>query len=313
MAAAGNGDPFDCVVVGGGPAGLTAALYLRRFHRRIVLLDAGSSRACHIDRTHNYPGFPQGISGDSLLARMREQLTHAGGELMAGHVHCVAQRGDQPGFVAQTDIGTLLARTVLLATGVVDNEPRFDGVEALRQYGLLRQCPVCDGHEFSNRRLAVIGCGSHGAREALFLRHFSKEICLLDGGGAALADAPLGEALRRAGIRRLGAHPCWARVTGAPPQRDAKVELGFDDGSSERFEAVYVALGARPRADLAEPLGVLRDARDNIVVDAHCRTSVEGLFAAGDVVSALDQLAVAVGHGAVAATAIHNLLQGGGR
>ena len=308
-------DPCDCLVVGGGPAGLMAALYLRRYHRGVLLVDAGHSRAMYIDRSHNYPGFPEGIAGDELLTRMRQQLIAVGGRVHPGEVTALElatlapqlQTDDRLGataFAAHIGGRRVTARSVMIASGVVDGVPDLPGIDELRQSGMLRQCPICDGHEHRNQRIVVIGDGAHAAREAAFIANYSAEVswCALrdEGSGAEVATPSCVRRLPRA--KRVGVN------TRMRPGAGAAVMLQTVDGAHHRFDVVYAALGVQPRSQIARSLGAQLDARNNIIVDAHCESSVPGLFAAGDVVSALDQLAVAVGHGAIAATAIHNRL-----
>jgi thioredoxin reductase (NADPH) len=292
----------DCLVVGAGPAGLTAAMYLRRFHRRVRVVDEGDSRALRIPVSHNAPGFPYGIRGIDLLDRLGAQLAHARGAVTRGSVTELSKRDG--GFVAMCGGASVRCATVLLATGVRDHEPDLPGVDAVRRAGLLRQCPVCDGYEHSGQRIAVIGRGEHGVREALFIRDFSDRVCYV---------ALHGEDIDAEGSRRLAMHGVRCvvgGVRGIGRDTHAGVHLTMEAGGDEHFDVVYAALGCRPRADLAAGLGAKLDARGNVVVDGHCETTVPGLYAAGDVVSALDQLAVAVGHAAIAATAIHNRLRG---
>jgi thioredoxin reductase (NADPH) len=294
--------PFDCLVIGAGPAGMTAGLYLRRFWRNVRIVHDGSSRAARIPRSHNYPGFPDGIPGTELLARLARQLEEVGGMLHAGEVTVLAR--DHDVFSARIGDDMVRERTVLLATGQLDCVPAVEGLDAVHALGLLRQCPICDGYEFTRRNIGVIGRGAHGMRESLFLANYSPHVCLLDeqpdATGAALAAE-----LREHGVQRVQAHVRAAAITSA-----GKVELVLDDGRRPVFDVVYCALGARPRSALARQVAAREDALGALVVDRHCETSVPGLYAAGDIVSALDQIAVAVGHAAIAATAIHNRLRG---
>ncbi len=308
-------NPCDCLIVGGGPAGLVAALYLRRYHRGVLLVDAGHSRAAYIDRSHNYPGFPEGIAGGELLARMRAQLVAVGGRVHHGEATALEQvplpphlqTGDRLGstaFAAQIGGRRVTARSVLIASGVVDGVPDLPGIDELRQSGLLRQCPICDGHEHRDQRILVIGDGSHAAREAAFIANYSAHVswCPLgepDAGEGVETPACVSRLPR---VKRVGVN------TRMRPGAGAAVMLQTVDGARHGFDVVYAALGVQPRSQMARSLGAQLDARNNVVVDAHCETSVPGLFAAGDVVSALDQLSVAVGQGAIAATAIHNRL-----
>ena len=168
---------FDCLIVGGGPAGLTAAIYLARFRRRAVVFDTGASRARWIPCSHNLPGFPEGLGGQDLLDRLTSQAGGYGVELRKARVEQIERDGKD--FVAHSGDERLRARTVLLATGLVETVPPVPGMaEAIRR-GLVRVCPVCDGYEAGDRRIGVLGDGDHAAREALFLRTYSVEMTLV--------------------------------------------------------------------------------------------------------------------------------------
>ncbi|WP_205665198.1 NAD(P)/FAD-dependent oxidoreductase [Caldimonas tepidiphila] len=293
---------LDCLVIGGGPAGLTAALYLRRFHRHVLVCDAGHSRAAWIPRTHNYPGFPDGIVGTELLARLREQVTQHGGEVRPVTVTGL-QRLEGGGFEADLDGRPQRTRTVLLATGVVDRAPPVPGSEALRQQGLMRQCPICDGYEYTDRRVGVIGGGAHGAREALFISNFTSDLTLVIHSDPDEVDEALHAELAARGVRIL---PGPVLELCALP--GSRVLMRRDGGSEESYDVVYSALGTRVRSNLALGLGAAADDQGCLQVDDHLQTQIEGLYAAGDVVASLSQLAVATGQAAIAATAIHNRL-----
>jgi thioredoxin reductase (NADPH) len=293
---------LDCLIVGAGPGGLTAGLYLRRFHRRVLVVDGGDARAARIPRSHNVPGFPQGIPGPELLQRIRTQYEQVGGETTAGRVNRL-QRGEDGGFLVHLADRTLAARNVLLATGALDHEPQAPGIEELRRLGLLRQCPICDGFEFTGKRIGVIGHGAHGARECLFIRHFSEHLCFIALGGDEQVQPALEQALHEAGVVCVG-----RGLKEAAPHPEGGVQLRTDDGQLHRFDVVYAALGCHPRAELATALGARVDSGGNLVIDSHGRTGIEGLYAAGDVTGGLDQIVVATGQAAIAATAIHNSL-----
>lgn len=287
----------DCLVVGGGPAGLTAALYLRRFQRRVTLVDEGESRALCIERAHNLPGFPDGLSGRELLERLRRQLEAVGGVVIRARVSTIVPHA-AGGFDAHWRGARVLARTVLLATGVVDAVPLLPGAAAARRSGRLRQCPICDGHEHRGQRIVVIGpdvAHPHAQREAAFLAHFSDQVHLAGLQPPAPGSAPAPVPVLPAPLARLRRHG------------DA-LELVLADGSLHLADVLYAALGTAPRATLGLRLGARRDALGNLVVDARGATSVSGLYAAGDVVSGLDQLVVAEAQGAIAATAILSCL-----
>ena len=292
----------DCVIVGAGPAGLTAAIYLARFHLSIRLFDSGTSRAALIPCTHNHAGFPEGISGTELLARMLAQAERYGARRELARVTKIARRDE--GFVVHTDGNQYPSRTVLLATGVINNRPSgMDDVlhaEALSK-GLLRYCPICDAYEVTDRRVAVIGTGEHGTAEALFLRGYTADLSLISPEAGHELDSACEAELDKAGIARING-PC-----GGYAIEDDRLELDTAEGRLG-FDSVYPALGSRVRSDLAAEVGAMLSENHCVVVDSHQRTNMPGLFAAGDVVKGLDQISHAMGEGGVAATTIRNYL-----
>ncbi|WP_291123452.1 NAD(P)/FAD-dependent oxidoreductase [Hydrogenophaga sp.] len=299
-----SSDILDCVVVGGGPAGLTAALYLRRFHRRVRVIDAGAGRARKISRSHNVAGFPDGVAGAQLLDLMQRHLRQAGGDVIADTVAHI-ERSANGLFVIDLTGGPanerLLARNILLCTGVKDRLPPLPGADMVQAADLLRYCPVCDGYEHTGQRIGVIGNSSHGVREAAFLLEaFSSDVWFVEVEGS---NEDLEPVLRRAGVRRLAG---LARHLGVDHDQHALVTT--EDGAVHRFDVLYAGLGVDPRTQLAASLGAALSASGSIVTDAHGRTNIDNLYAAGDVANALDQIGVAVGHAAIAATAIHNSL-----
>ena len=292
----------DCIIVGAGPAGLTAAIYLARFHLSIRLFDCGTSRAALIPCTHNHAGFPDGIAGPELLARMLEQAERFGAERELARVTRILREDD--GFTVSAEGRAYRARTVLLATGVINTRPAgIDDAlhtQALAE-GLLRYCPICDGYEVTDRRLAVIGTGEHGTAEAVFLRGYTSDLTLISPEAAHELDPQCEAELDRAGIARVDG-PC-----GEYAIEDGRLALDTAGGRLA-FDSVYPALGSRVRSDLAAEAGAMTSEDDCIVVDSHQRTNLPGLFAAGDVVKGLDQISHAMGEGGVAATAIRNYL-----
>ncbi|MDE3747852.1 NAD(P)/FAD-dependent oxidoreductase [Methylobacterium radiotolerans] len=295
---------LDCLVIGGGPAGLTAAIYLARFRRRFQVVDAGASRAALIPTSHNHAGFPEGIHGKALLSRMTEQARKYGAHIVHGRVTDLERRADGV-FVARVGPDRIAAHTVLLATGVVDREPDLPDVPDAIQRGLVRHCGICDGYEVLGKRVAVIGHGSSGLHEALFLRTYTADITLLSLGCPLTLSRDERRAAAEAGIAVV--EEAVERVV---VEGDQVRALAMRDGECRSFDALYSALGSDARSMLVHDLGTRLDDKGCVVTDEHQRSSTEGLFAAGDVVRSLDQISVAMGQAAIAATAIHNLLRG---
>lgn len=293
---------LDCVVVGAGPAGLTAAIYLGRFRRRFRVIESGASRAARIPLSRNHPGFPEGVAGRELLARMRLQAERYGAEIAAGRVEALARNGD--GFSLRIGETTMRARTVLLATGVVDIEPDIPGVEGAVAQGLIRICPICDGYETIGARVGVIGRDGHAAREALFMTTYTPQVTLIHAGAAEALPPQM-----RSGLERAGVDVIEAPIESVVLDEARIAAVCFGAGSRQIFDSLYSALGVTPRNRLAVEAGAELDASGRLIVSEHQETSVPGLYAAGDVVRGLNQISTAEGEGAIAATAIHNRLR----
>jgi thioredoxin reductase (NADPH) len=296
---------LDALVIGGGPAGLTAAIYLARFKRRVCVIDAGESRAACIPESHNIPFFGEGIPGNGILARIRAHAGQYGVSPLAATVTWLARDG--AGLIAELRMSDgghrrIGARRVLLATGSRDVEPRLpDLADAVRR-GLVRYCPVCDGFESRDQRIAVIGHGTRGLAEAAFVaRTYSDDVSLLS----------LGEKLRLSPEELAIAERHRIRLVeeaiAGLDVRDGRITALRTGGGTElRFDLLYSALGLHYRTELALGLGARCDGSGALTVDDHGRTSVPGLYAAGDIVRGLDQIVVGMGQAAIAATHIHN-------
>jgi thioredoxin reductase (NADPH) len=297
-----HAERLDCLVVGGGPAGLTAALYLARFRRRAVVVDAGESRLQLIDCTRNQPGFPGGIAGHDLLARMHRQADDHGVRRLAGRAALLQRDGD--GFIARLENDECLAsRCVILATGVSNIELDLPERGQAIARGLLRYCPICDGFEALDRNIGVVGRGSTGLGEAIFLRTYSAQVTLMSFGRSLDLTPPERERAARAQLTVVDEPLLAVRPT------NNRIEAETVDRTVLVFDTLYSALGSLARSELARQVGAVLDECGCIEVDRHQRTSIAGLYVAGDVVSGLDQIGVAMGQGAVAATALHNDLR----
>jgi thioredoxin reductase (NADPH) len=294
---------LDCLVIGGGPAGLTAGIYLGRFRRRVLVVDKGWSRAEWITKSHNLPGFPDGIAGPVLLGNLRTQARLYGAALETGIVDILLWEKDAL-FNAKIGTRTLLARTIILATGVVENKPPVAHVADAVKRGLIRTCPICDGYENIGKTIAVLGNGEHAAAEALFLRTFTKDVCLLlmETDPTILSDdTKLVLKAASISVRHV--------VVGSVTMGDSGVTvLGVEDAQPHRYDAIYSAFGTTPQTMLAIGLGAQMDSSNRLFVDTHQATSIEGMYAAGDLVRGLNQISVAEGEAATAATSVHNRL-----
>ena len=294
---------LDAVIVGGGPAGLTAALYMARFRRDVLVIDGGDSRAAWIPTTHNHPGFPDGVTGLALLDLQRDHALRYGATIRPGAVEALTITDD--GFALSIGGETLHAVTVLLACGVEDHAPSLPDVDEAVRRTLLRICPICDGFEVTGQRVGVIGDDVLGAREALFLRTYTDTLTLIHVGPPDALPADQRGALARAGVTVIE-----APIDSVELQPERPRALCFSGTGRMEFDALYSALGVTPRTGLALAAGAHHDGEGRLVVDDHQQTSIPGLYAAGDMVRGLNQITTAQGEAAIAATAMHNRLRG---
>lgn len=293
---------WDAVIVGGGPAGLTGAIYLGRFRRNVLVVESGQSRAWRIPRTHNHPGFPNGIEGPDLLGRIHAQAEKYGAKFQEAVVTGLSKTPDGLFEVSVGDT-SIRARFVLLATGVLDHDPELPGVDRAVERGLLRICPICDAYEVIGKKMGVIGGGSHSVREALFLRSYSEDVTLIH----IREEAALSSEDRRE-LRAANVDLIESSIDSVVIEND--VIEGFDVGGAEwRFDVVYSALGTSPQSALARDAGAAVNDAGCLEVSDHQQTSLDGLYAAGDLVRGLNQISVAQGEAAIAATDIHNRLR----
>ncbi|MFN2643924.1 MAG: NAD(P)/FAD-dependent oxidoreductase [Burkholderiales bacterium] len=270
-----SGERYDCVVIGGGPAGSIAAVYLARFCRKVLLVDAERSRARWIPRTRNIPAYPDGLEGAELLARLRAQVDRYAIERVAARATVL--EGACGDFQVHAEHRSWQAERVLLASGVGDRMPEhLEQLWTLVRGGEVRLCPVCDAFELRGKRIGLIAEDAQAEHEERFLRTYSPQL-------SVFAPADVVEVLTT----------------------DAGVTVRRRSGDWVTCDALYVGLGVDVGSELAAPLGARRDAQGYLAVDQRQQTSVPGLYAAGDVVQSLSQISVAFGQAAIAASAIN--------
>jgi thioredoxin reductase (NADPH) len=292
---------LDCAIIGGGPAGLTAAIYLARYRRRIAVFDTGESRLALIPRSHNCPGYPDGIPGKELHSRLRAQLEQYGVTLYNEAVTAL-RRIAGGGFEVIAQTQRLTSRTVLLATGIADVQPAMAHLSAAIRTGHVRLCPVCDGYEVIDKETAVLGPADKAIEKALFLRPYTGRLTVL------LTEATDVKDEQRALLAHAGIKLHEQPISELFIEGD-EITAVLADQTRLDIEVLYPALGGVVRSNLATDLGARCLPTGYLEVDAHQRTSVPGLYAAGDVVNELNQICVATGHAAIAATDIYNTLR----
>jgi thioredoxin reductase (NADPH) len=247
-----------------------------------------------IPESHNYPGF-KGIAGPKLLDILRKQASQFGVAWKRGEVTELRREGNGS-FTAQCDGAEIFARFVILATGLVDQAPSVDRTSDAAP-DAIRYCPICDGYEAKDKRIGVIGALVPAAKKGMFLRTYSADVTVFATDGNDIER----DKLNFRDIRVLEA-PVRIRA------HHAGVVASMPDGTEHKLDVLYPAMGCTVRSELATSLGAARCDEGTLKVDDHQRTTISGLYAAGDVVTDLHQLTVAIGHAAIAAANIHKLL-----
>lgn len=290
---------YDVVILGAGPAGLSAALVLGRCRRRVLVCDAGSPRNARARELHCYLT-RDGITPLGLLHAGRDELQPYGVELRDVRVSDVNVAPD--GFVVTLANETVQARTVLIASGVADQLPQIPGLDEC--YGIsAHHCPYCDGWEERDKAIAVIGNGTSGTSLALALRTWSDRVSLCTNGRSQL---------RRIHRTRLSAHDIEireGRIEAVAHERGYARSLTLAGGGRIPCDAIFFTARQQPQCDLPKELGCALTQRGLVKTDHLGQTRVRGLYVAGDASRDVQFAIVAAAEGAKAGVAINKVLQ----
>lgn len=273
---------MDVLVLGGGPAGVTAAIYAARSGKSVTLLYRDGGALARAEKIGNYYGFPEPLTGPDLFQRGLSQAEALGVQVLQAQILSL---GFGPGGLeAETTAGTFSARAVVLATGIQRRRPGIPGLKELEGAGV-SYCAVCDGFFCRGKEVAVLGAGEYALHEARVLLPLAARVHLLTGGQPA-PQAPDMEVDTRP-IAAL--EESEGRLSG----------VRFEDGTALPVSHLFVALGSAGSGDLARKVGILTE-NGNILTDETMATNVPGLFAAGDCTGGLLQVAKAAAQGAQA-------------
>ncbi|MEX2151766.1 MAG: NAD(P)/FAD-dependent oxidoreductase [Gemmatimonadaceae bacterium] len=294
---------FDAAIVGGGPAGLSASIFLARYLRSVVLIDSGDPRNWETRGVNAFLGLP-GVKPSELRSLGREEARRYGVQLEDDCVHRAQKLSDDQ-FVLTTNSGADFdARRLLLAIGLKDVWPDIPGLE--RAYGeTAHVCPDCDGYETRGKKTVVIGHGRKAVGMALNLSTWTREIIICTNSEEPAMDDP--DYCRK--LDALNIPVLTEKITRILSSEGRVRCLQLESGMDLDAERIFFAIGQYPADDLGAQLGCKRDAGGHIVVDKHYHTSIPSVFAAGDIVPGSQLAIAAAADGAIAALAMHKSLK----
>lgn len=279
-------EKYDVIVIGKGPAGISAALYTARANLSTLVVGSGAGALEKTSAIENYYGFEAPVSGRSLLEAGLKQAARLGVSLADDEVTAV-EPGD--GFTVKTVKGSYGAKAVLIATGQAPKRPGLPGIREFEGKGV-SYCTTCDGFFFRKKSVGILGGGNYAVQEALELRPFTDDITIFTNGSE---EALSGTYAQEAAGFRFVREPVKG-VTGDTALREILLESG-----PHKLDGLFVASGTASSVDFAAKLGVsLKE--NSVTVDTAQATNVPGVFAAGDCTGGFRQVSVAVGQGAIA-------------
>ena len=294
---------FDIIIIGAGPAGLTAGLYAGRQNSKALVIDKGlaGGLGSEVPMMENYPGFDL-ISGMELISKMKPQCEKFSEIRENQIIEDIEKRDDGIYIKTKSSIGDdfneYLTKSVILATGASHKHLNVPGENEFLGRGVA-YCATCDGMFFVNRNVLMVGGGNSAAQEALYLKNIGCNVKIVHRRDSLRCEHRLEELLQEKGVEIL-----WNSTI-----KEIRGEMAVNsvtlvrDGVEEEYEtdAVFVAIGDAPSNDLAKQLGVELDENGYIITDKSQSTNVSGVYAAGDITGGVKQWIVACGEGAVAA------------
>ncbi|WP_413299832.1 thioredoxin-disulfide reductase [Bacillus sp. 1P10SD] len=299
---------YDCCIIGAGSAGLSSAIYTGRAQLSTILIDASlaGGQLGETELVENYPGFPEGIDGPELMARMLEQATKFGTEIDLGYVQGISKTNGI--FQINKDDGSILeAKTVILATGSTHTKLGIPGEEEFSGRGV-SYCATCDGAYFKDKELVVVGGGDAALDEGIFLTRYAK-VTIVHRRGQLRASKILQErAFKNERINFI-----WnSEVQEIRGNNKVQSVLLIKEGKAEEIktDGVFIYVGSKPNSQMVKNLPEILDENGYLITDIQMETPIKGLFAAGDLrVGSVRQAGSAVGDGITAAIEVQKRLE----
>ncbi|WP_456474571.1 NAD(P)/FAD-dependent oxidoreductase [Candidatus Pyrohabitans sp.] len=294
---------YEVIIIGGGPAGLSAALYTSRAQRKTLVLDKPNQGAIKkVEVLDNYLGFPEGLSGREFLELARRHVERFGAEIVEEEALVVKPDLEGSGYIVETAENSYRSKGLIIATGVKNDRPRIKNIGRFEGLGV-SYCVTCDGFFFRDSKVAVLGSKDYAAKEALELLNYTKHVVILTNGRPVEIRSSLKQKLEENNIKVVVDE--IEKIVG-----DKAVEgVKFKNGRHMELKGIFVAVGTSGATDFARTLGIQVEG-DIIKVDASNSTGIPMVYAAGDCTGGNRQVAIAVGEGANAGINLISELKG---
>jgi len=301
---------YDVIIIGGGPAGLTAAIYTSRDKLKTLIIDKGiiGGNINNAEIIDNYPGFPEGINGPELAELMHRQAQKYGLESIITEATAIDIKGEDK--VIKTSSGNFIAKAVIIAGGSDKVKLGIPGEKEFTGKGV-SYCSTCDGPFFRNKRVAVVGGGNSAIYEALHLTKFASNISLIHRRDRLRATTILQDKARAETKLEFILNTVVEAIEGKDfVQKLLLHNVKTGKKSSLETDGVFISIGLKPNTDYLKDLLPL-DKQGHIITDEHMSTKTAGIFAAGDIRSgSIRQVTTAAGDGTIAAISAKNFING---
>lgn len=275
---------YDLIIIGSGPAGISASLYAKRANLNVLIVTSGKSTLQKVNEIENYYGLEKPLSGEELEKRGIEQAKRLGVEFAYDEVIEIGYNGK---FTVETVNSAYTCKKVIIATGSSRKRPNIKGINQFEGKGI-SYCAICDGFFFRNKNVAVLGSKEYAIHEAEQLKNVTPSVTILTNGEEIIENRSSDLEVNQKEIREL-------RGT------DKLEEIEFTDNTAQKIDGLFIAIGTASSSDLARKLGVLLDENNNIIVDKDMQTNIPGLFACGDCTGGTLQISKGVYEGMQAA------------
>ena len=278
---------YDVIIIGSGPAGISASLYVKRANLNVLIISKGEGTLKKVEKIENYYGLDRPLSGEEIEKRGIDQAKNLGVEIINDEVINITY---DTNFKVETVNNLYDTKKIIIATGSSRKRPNIKGITEFEGKGI-SYCAICDGFFFRNKDVAVLGSKDYALHEAEELKNVTDSVKILTNGEKLIENRSNEFDVNEKQIKELRGN-------------ETLEEIEYEDGTKEKLDGLFIAIGTASASDLAKKLGVMLDENNNIIVDNNMQTNVKGIFACGDCTGGTLQIAKGVYEGMQAALAV---------